>query len=544
MITAYILFYLLIISLYGYSALCFSFFYKNEINSKLKIQVGDILYGLFFLIIILLLINFIIAIKFVAYPIFIIGIILFIIFYKKKKLDLKNFYQTLFITFIIILLNSENSPTYDTQLYHHQLLNWNYNYKIPLNLIALDNRMGMISPWQLFLSVGNFKILDSYIALLFNFIPVFLLINHTLNSTNDKNKISYRFINISSIFILIFSLVHPFKNGIIMMHLGSLGTELPSMIFFVLTIYFFLKFLENESYKNYQHILILSILTVFCRISYLPILFLPIFILFKNKNFFYNFNLNLIVLSSTLLWLTRSLVNNGCLIFPVKFTCLSFNNYTSLEKIELYSNIVKSFARTAPDQKNFMDLDFSINTFQWFLPWLKNYFFTTSLIQISFVLTILLLIPFFFKTHKDIKKYAILLLVLLFTIILWLQAPDIRFGLGLFITIPIFMLSVILNISSSKLINNFKYLFIIIIFSLILKNLQNLELFFEKNIYIRNYNYENFQQFILDNNYIIVRNQNNNGFCYDIKYFCIINEKTDIFIEETKYGYLKFKIIN
>ena len=279
MITAYILFYLLIISLYGYSALCFSFFYKKEINSKLKIQVGDILYGLFFLITILLLINFVIAIKFVAYPIFIIGIILFIIFYKKKKLDLKNFYQTLFITFIIILLNSENSPTYDTQLYHHQLLNWNYNYKIPLNLIALDNRMGMISPWQLFLSVGNFKILDSYIALLFNFIPVFLLINHTLNSTNDKNKISYRFINISSIFILIFSLVHPFKNGIIMMHLGSLGTELPSMIFFVLTIYFFLKFLENESYKNYQHILILSILTVFCRISYLPILFLPVFIL-------------------------------------------------------------------------------------------------------------------------------------------------------------------------------------------------------------------------------------------------------------------------
>ena len=404
--------------------------------------------------------------------------------------------------------------------------------------------MGMISPWQLFLSVGNFKILDSYIALLFNFIPVFLLINHTLNSTNDKNKISYRFINISSIFILIFSLVHPFKNGIIMMHLGSLGTELPSMIFFVLTIYFFLKFLENESYKNYQHILILSILTVFCRISYLPILFLPVFILFKNKNFFYNFNLNLIVLSSTLLWLTRSLVNNGCLIFPVKFTCLSFNNYTSLEKIELYSNIVKSFARTAPDQKNFMDLDFSINTFQWFLPWLKNYFFTTSLIQISFVLTILLLIPFFFKTHKDIKKYAILLLVLLFTIILWLQAPDIRFGLGLFITIPIFMLSVILNISSSKLINYFKYLFIIIIFSLILKNIQNLELFFEKNIFIRNYNYENFQKFILDNNYIIVRNQNNNGFCYDIKYFCIINEKTDFFIEETKYGYLKFKIIN
>ena len=85
MITAYILFYLLIISLYGYSALCFSFFYKNEINSKLKIQVGDILYGLFFLITILLLINFIIAIKFVAYPIFIIGIILFIIFYKKKN---------------------------------------------------------------------------------------------------------------------------------------------------------------------------------------------------------------------------------------------------------------------------------------------------------------------------------------------------------------------------------------------------------------------------------------------------------------------------
>ena len=101
--------------------------------------------------------------------------------------------------------------------------------------------------------------------------------------------------------------------------------------------------------------------------------------------------------------------------------------------------IVKSFARTAPEYKNMMNLDYSINSFSWFIPWFKNYFLITSITQIFLILTIVFFLPFIVKIFKEKNKTVKLLCfsVFLINILLWFEAPDVRFALGLLISIPV-----------------------------------------------------------------------------------------------------------
>ena len=44
---------------------------------------------------------------------------------------------------------SLNQANYDTMLYHHQLVNWPFLNKIPINFVIADIRLGMVS-------LGNF----------------------------------------------------------------------------------------------------------------------------------------------------------------------------------------------------------------------------------------------------------------------------------------------------------------------------------------------------------------------------------------------------
>ena len=81
----------------------------------------------------------------------------------------------------------------------------------------------------------------------------------------------------------------------------------------------------------------------------------------------------------------KNILNSGCLLFPVSLTCFETSWSIGNEQIEKYSNIVKSFARDTPERSRYTDFDYTINTFQWVLPWLKEYAFKNALIQISFL---------------------------------------------------------------------------------------------------------------------------------------------------------------
>ena len=76
-----------------------------------------------------------------------------------------------------------------------------------------------------------------------------------------------------------------------------------------------------------------------------------------------------------------------------------------VDEIETYKNVVKSFARDTRERLLYNDLNHTIYTFNWFLPWLKDYALNTAFLKISFILIFFtsLIFLFFKKIYKNIK---------------------------------------------------------------------------------------------------------------------------------------------
>ena len=67
-------------------------------------------------------------------------------------------------------------------------------------------------------------------------------------------------------------------------------------------------------------------------------------------------------------------------------TCFETSWSIGIDQIEQYSKIIKSYARDTPERSKYSNFDYTINSFQWLIPWLKEYAFKNALLQISFFL--------------------------------------------------------------------------------------------------------------------------------------------------------------
>ena len=108
-----------------------------------------------------------------------------------------------------------------------------------------------------------------------------------------------------------------------------------------------------------------------------------------------------------LIWLTKSFVLSGCWLFPVSFTC--FPNFfwsTPVEEIKLYSNIVSSYNRAHSTEMSFMNFDYTLYSFKWFIPWLKTYFLATSFYYFLIV-SIISIFFYNFKNPTRKEKYIL-----------------------------------------------------------------------------------------------------------------------------------------
>ena len=240
----------------------------------------------------------------------------------------------------------------------------------------------------------------------------------------------------------------------------------------------------------------------------------------------------------------RSFFSSGCFIFPVKETCFKTFWSTNIEQVSFLSSEIQSFAR---DRNNYMDFNYTLNSYDWLIPWFKNYFLTTALLQISSVLILISLVVILFNKikFKNIKIINLQELCLLFSLILcvllWLRAPEIRFAWGLIIAIPCF--SIVLAISKFKF---FDQIFI-------KPKLINLGIIFLCSLMIyKHHNFINFENFfkIPNNDFSrtyskLIKIGNFDGIdfykstiwqCADFKGVCV-NTVRKKYIVHKKYGY-------
>ena len=220
--------------------------------------------------------------------------------------------------------------------------------------------------FNFFLYEKNFDFLTTPSYLLF---IAFILFSINQIITTKKISISdYYLILILFYFILKFTRISEF------------GVDLPSIIFSILVIYYFIKFTETnlveEKKKYFFLILIFSIFAILIKLSVLPIILLPLYIFFKNFKYLrfsiINFRyLFIILLFST--YLIQQFIYTGCFIFPTNLTCfdVSWFNPEYLKLSEELELVNKSYFQEA--NKTYSSEQY-LNNFNWLYFWLKRNF--------------------------------------------------------------------------------------------------------------------------------------------------------------------------
>jgi hypothetical protein len=514
------------------SIIGFSYLFKYFFSQKQQpIYNSDILYGIFIIIFLSLILNFFLPLKYFFYPIIIIGCTLFLFCIYKNNLKIN-----LLIHFIVIFgfafITYNQGDNVDSPMYHMQIIKWLSLEKIIFGLPNLEIRFGMNSLWFNFLSMFQFKYKNFNSIHILNFLP-FTIVFYEILMAKKKN-LSYIFLTLSICFLIFFSYLHPFNNGVILNQLHNPELDTVAMIFFIYSFYLFLKFFDENKYEVFQLLLIASLLCFFIKISYIGVLVFPLSIIIiayvKNlKKLLYD-RLNLTIIFSSLAFMLKGFITSGCLLFPVKLSCFNTAWSPGIYQIDKYSKIVKGFARDTRDRQRYTDFDHTIESFDWFLPWFYDYAVNNALFKISFILIILsLFIYISFKALKlmnivttlNKKIYLIGFCGLFLNLLVWFQAPDTRFGWGIIISLNCFILTMLAT--QNKL---FKYLnidvvktFTIIVFFLILfDNRESLKVDKIITPYGKNFNYSKIIKFSNFNGYDFFVG---NWQCYDFKGICV-----------------------
>ena len=530
--------FLVLLSLLGYS-----FFFKRIINNNKSIivNISDFFYGLFFILFLSLLINLFFPLKIFTLFIFIVGLLLFIFAIRNKIYNI-NFSRIFILITLISFIGFYNGNNVDSPMYHLQIIKWLTENKINLGLINLEMRFGNNSSWHSILALMDVNLgkwsIKYYIS------SVFLAVIIAQSLEYKLFNLSSLFLFLSVTYLLLFSYLHPFNNGIILNHLGNPETDIVAMLLFIFSFYLFLV-LMDDNFKNNELIdlfFIVSFLAITTKLSNITLVILIIFILVKNKKYKVFKLSNYIILFTGVLWTLRSFLLSGCLLFPVKITCLNTLWLKDPNKIEFFSNIIMGYARDTRLRDNYLNFEYIIKSNQWLGPWFQDYFLNTSLLKITSFVIILCLFVFIillyfkrslFKKNTFNQYFFLILIFFLITIYLWFKAPEIRFGWGWILALPTLSVS---SLALNFKIKNYRNFYLIIYFLIILLSSKSFEKFVMKDL-VTNKKIHNYDNIVKIGNYngVDIYKSNNNQ-CFDFKEVCV-NEPKKNYDITSKFGY-------
>lgn len=520
------------------SILGYTFFFKRIFFNKKQychIFNLDIFYGISLLIFLSIFLNFFSPINYFGLLILAIGFFLFVYSLKVGVVYFYNFRIILTIFLFFIFISIGNGLTYDSSLYHLQTIKWISNYKIFFGLANIENRLGLNSSWHYFLSIFNFGNLN--LIYYINIIVYTIFLNELL-VIKKKNRISFYFLFFSILFIFLFSLLHPMKNGIILNNLGSPEADTIIMLIFLINIYLYLKLKESHNNDYFCLILTTTIIGFTIKISSFSLILLPFFLYMNKTNYqkyinYYVFNFILV-----LIWFVSNFIKTGCFIFPIYKTCTNVYWSVTSETAKNFSNIVQSFARDTRLRERFLDFNHTLDTYNWFVPWFNDYYLNTALLKIVTIIVFssvifLIVSIFFFKItnyNLSINNYFYIYLFFLLSFFIWFKAPEVRFGFGLLIGFSCFLFSIcFLRVKFiHKYIYHKQFILVICLF-LIIKNInyfQNFKQFIDRNFFYKSFEIVK----VIGKNKIYY--PGDNKFCNDFLDICIYQKKFNYNIKD------------
>jgi hypothetical protein len=543
--------YLILISIFGYSL-----FFKNKLNrtNKTIIYNLDFFYGVSFLLFLSIFLNFFSPLMYFTIPIICVGVFLFLKGLRSKNFKI-NFFNYFIIIFLISFIAFYGRDNVDSPMYHLQIIKWLSLHKITFGIANLEIRLGFSSSWHSLLSLLNLTF-GSFSAKYYLSTVIFSVIIFEVIQ-KKKIKLSFLFLYIFLCYLFLFSYLHPFNNGVILNHLGNPERDLVSMFIYVFSFYIFIKIFEEQEFseKKKNLINILNICVFFCvsiRFINLLILLLPIFVFYKNRKYKIFNIVNIFIFIIGILWLIRNFILSGCFIFPIEQTCLETNWSVSIEALQNLVNEAKRYSRTLPYLNGVEDYDYSLYSYKWLIPWIKNYLLTTALLQINLFIIVFVSASFVFKIiyfkfknidTKKIDHFEIMILVLIFfSILLWMVSPEIRYAWGLLFVLPCFLITLFIK----NFLPNFVFKlnqklvksgFLIIFLLFFFKNMSLLKIEDILTVPNRSLNFSNIKKIGSFSDFDIFFNK---WKCGDYEGICVNTIKENYNIEK-KYSYVFFK---
>ena len=540
--------YLLLMVILGYSFLLKKItFNKNDIT----IENIDILYGLSLIIFISLFFNFFFPLIYLKPIIIILGFLTFI-YAAYKKIFKINFFIYFVIIFFATFIAFYNNMNVDSPMYHLQVIKWLSFHKISLGLSNLEIRLGFNSSWHSLVALLDLTI-NKFSAKYY--ISSLILSSLIYETVRHRTKINYSdiFLYLTISFLIFYSFLHPFKNGVILNHLGNPERDIVGMLFFFLIIFFFYKIQENtKKNENYINLLFLSIfLCISTRLMMLPMTLLLIFTLLKNKDYkIINF-MTIFLFITSILWVLRSFFLSGCLFFPYYQTCFKTSWSVNVKEVQFFVEEAMRISRTLPTRNGVTDINFSLHGYDWIPQWVNDYFFSTALLQIGatiiiIIIFILLMISFVnkYKSTKVINTPNFLIFISLIVIIsLWfISAPEIRYALGPLISLPCFFIVLLfkkLNLNKFFISKSTKLSIIMGILFLFLVS-KSFSYFQFNDLFIKNKIVHNYSHIKKIGTFSNVNFFFGKFICADFKEICINTVKENYVIDEI-FNYKVYK---
>jgi len=446
----------------------FSKSFLNKKSDDIEIQGIDIqifypLIGMFLIGNYLNLINIFLPLK--SNFSFLFLLILFINFYEKVNINKLRIFSYVSLLYLVLLVSSYDiNFHYDAGLYH---LN-NQLWLLESNAIkGFSNIYGAFGVSSIHEYISAFLWLDTtfislhFINLIFIGSLYFFLVYGLMIT---KNKLFYA----PSLFLLLFSIFDNFglsggRNGFV--NIQSVGKQdAPIGILFLITSALILSSLIKKSFST-DELLIYSLFALFIfqlKISGFAIIFIYSIYLYY---FYLDKNKSIAKLTKPLsiyavlfgLWIFKSLIHTGCLIFPFSSSCFTNLEWVNLNYIKTIEDVTVNFSSSYYFNSSFLD---------WANTYLDNEINFVVLSNYVISLALILIIKYVFFDKKKLGNTSVLVSSFVFFNILFLLrfGPDLRYLIGLQMLI-IF----IVGLYSETRINFNKYLiFFLLITSIIL----------------------------------------------------------------------------
>ena len=356
-------------------------------------------------------------------------ILLLPVLVNLKSLPKIKIFKNLPFYLIFLIPSYDVTYNYDAGLYHLGFQNLLRENNIILGISNIYGPYGVSSIYD-YISSALWFDKDFVFFQFLNVIFIVFFYEFLYQGVVQKK---YNILKNISICLIIFSILDNFgfgggRNGFI--YFQGIGKQdiAVAVLFLITAILIYLSLISNKLTVNEFFIIsLLSIFIIQLKVSGFPILFFYMFMIFqifRQNKFNYKFiSTILTAFFIGAIWIIKTVLQTGCIIYPLSQTCFERLKWTSIE----YTNITRE---SAINFSNYYSFNYS------FLDWFNNYidYELNKIIIYNFLISFLIIKILFFKRNfvsKNKFKLSMYFLFLVSLIFYLYFGPDSRYLIGI-----------------------------------------------------------------------------------------------------------------